>query len=562
MNVRKTFQILLGGVVALTGASLFLPSTGFAQLDVFEQRRTPPPGRRGFSFGGSGFKVGGRAGRREVRQGAIFYSKGNYAAASLKFYRVVRLNPGSRMRLIAEFQLAKCLYRMKLYQPAMHFFTSVIQGGRKHPHFRDAVVFLAELGARIKNISFLGKMRQFQPADLPRKYRNQLFYMLGKFYYSASHLSKAKRITIALRLLRQVRPSEPKYYARAQFIIGASLDAAGKPNLAARFFRMAGKSALRIKDKKLRQKVVELAIMALARIHFGAKHFRGAIRYYKAIHRSSPRWLNALFEMAYSHLHRGRYGHSLGLLHTLDSPYFRNEYYPEAGILRALSFFGRCRYKEVKKIVKRYNQRYNPLIRAISDFLRRNPTPRRTFGELLRLRNQEAVQGLDNDQSGVMFQRLLKLTFQDKVIVHNFTYIKELDREIGMLAQMPSVWRSSRLAGAVKKGLSKERITYVMKAGSRARRRFQDAKSELQGFVSQALKIQYETFGAEKRLLQTSVRQRGGFTMRRRNRAKRKRNLIKVSTHEDFVFWPFQGEYWVDELGYYRYRLKGECRKP
>lgn len=564
MHLKLAFRVLFGTAIAFSGWGMLQPNVCSAQLDVFENNnnRKPPPRRGGMSFGGSGFSVGGTGGRREVRQGSIFYSQGNYAAASLKFYRVVKKYSGSRLRLVAEFQLAKCLYRLKLYQPAMRFFTQVVQGGRQHPHFRDAVVFLAEIGAQIKNYSFLSKMSGFSPADLPRKYRNQLFYMLGRYYFSAPNLSPAKRLPISLRLLAKVRTNEPKYYARAQYIMGAIYDAAKNPNQASVYFRRAGRSALRIKDKKIRQNVVELAILGLARIHYGAKHFRGAIRYYKAIHRSSPRWLDSLFEMAYSYLRRGKYGHSLGILHTLDSPYFRNQYYPEAGILKALSFFGRCRYARTKKIIKTYQRRYKPLVQAISSFLRANPTPRRIFGALLRLRNQEATQGLDNDESGQMFQRILNLSFQDKTIKRYFVYIKELDRELGMLGSFPTVWQSSRLARSIKSNLSSERIKYVVRAGTRARSRFQGAKSEVQEFISQALKILYETYRAEKTLMNRSIQQRGGFKMRRRGTSRRKRNLITVSTHEDYIFWPFQGEYWVDELGYYRYRIRGECRKP
>ncbi|MFL5275770.1 MAG: hypothetical protein ACJ79T_04790, partial [Myxococcales bacterium] len=31
---------------------------------------------------------------------------------------------------------------------------------------------------------------------------------------------------------------------------------------------------------------------------------------------------------------------------------------------------------------------------------------------------------------------------------------------------------------------------------------------------------------------------------------------------EDEVLWPFEGEYWRDELGSYRYQLGEKCAKP
>ena len=31
------------------------------------------------------------------------------------------------------------------------------------------------------------------------------------------------------------------------------------------------------------------------------------------------------------------------------------------------------------------------------------------------------------------------------------------------------------------------------------------------------------------------------------------------ATDDEHVYWPFTGEYWRDELGYYLYTIKSEC---
>ena len=48
-------------------------------------------------------------------------------------------------------------------------------------------------------------------------------------------------------------------------------------------------------------------------------------------------------------------------------------------------------------------------------------------------------------------------------------------------------------------------------------------------------------------------------------RAKRARPVTSRSTDiradDEHVIWPFVGEYWRDELGYYRVKIRNKCQK-
>ena len=78
--------------------------------------------------------------------------------------------------------------------------------------------------------------------------------------------------------------------------------------------------------------------------------------------------------------------------------------------------------------------------------------------------------------------------------------------------------------------------------------RTQPGRGELLG---QSLRLSYEIAGREKELAANAD---GAAT---------------VSTHKDPArvaddeeIWPFQGEYWRDELGSYQYQLGRRCKKP
>ena len=87
--------------------------------------------------------------------------------------------------------------------------------------------------------------------------------------------------------------------------------------------------------------------MQLARIHYGARQNRYALYYYGKIERGKPDWLEALFESSWADYRIGQYEQALGNLITLSSPFFRDEYFPEALILKAVIYYENCRYARV-----------------------------------------------------------------------------------------------------------------------------------------------------------------------------------------------------------------------
>jgi hypothetical protein len=39
-----------------------------------------------------------------------------------------------------------------------------------------------------------------------------------------------------------------------------------------------------------------------------------------------------------------------------------------------------------------------------------------------------------------------------------------------------------------------------------------------------------------------------------------KSSAIDFATSTEFIYWPFNGEFWSDELGYYHYTEQGSCK--
>ena len=63
-------------------------------------------------------------------------------------------------------------------------------------------------------------------------------------------------------------------------------------------------------------------------------------------------WLDALFEESWAYFMASDYPHALGNIHTIESPYFPNSFYPEAQFLKAIIYFTNCQYENAKIIEK------------------------------------------------------------------------------------------------------------------------------------------------------------------------------------------------------------------
>ena len=73
------------------------------------------------------------------------------------------------------------------------------------------------------------------------------------------------------------------------------------------------------------------------------------------------RWLEGLWEASYAHYRIGDYEKTLGNLLTLQSPYFRDEYFPESYVLKAIVYYENCRYPEARQVLEQFSSLYDPV---------------------------------------------------------------------------------------------------------------------------------------------------------------------------------------------------------
>ena len=94
------------------------------------------------------------------------------------------------------------------------------------------------------------------------------------------------------------------------------------------------------------------------------------------------------------------------------------------------------------------------------------------------------------------------------------------------------------------------------KSGKLIMREMEDQDDKLDNLFAQAKTIRFEITLGEKEALEKSI-----SSGQRETSLEGHGNESKIIVPDDHYYWPFEGEYWKDEIGYYRFAVTGECIK-
>jgi hypothetical protein len=151
-------------------------------------------------------------------------------------------------------------------------------------------------------------------------------------------------------------------------------------------------------------------------------------------------------------------------------------------------------------------------------------------------------------------ERSARAVLSDRSLVRRFDAIRELDRELTQHEKADASWKSPAIANNIYSQIGVTRALAVNEIGGIARKRVERLVNELRQLITRVIKIEYEILQGEKSQLEEEVK-----TEQQKIEAARVKDISNVRIDDEHEFWPFTGEYWRDELGYYRYKLLNKC---
>jgi hypothetical protein len=261
----------------------------------------------------------------------------------------------------------------------------------------------------------------------------------------------------------------------------------------------------------------------------------------------SPDWGASLFEASWAYFMVDGDSKALGNIHSVISPYFETEFYPEAYILKAVIYFNRCNYDRSAEAIAEFNAVYPDLRKEVETILSKFPDNAQFYDYILKIKSGEAglSERAEHAASGAL---------ADRSLLKNIEWVNELDRELKAIDKADPAWKSTAVAGNILQDLTLQKSLAANDAGQLARNRLQRLASEIQDLTKQAIKIEYETLNGLKGAITASATADQASTIN--PNSKNFNNIVIDDEHQQ---WPFKGEYWKDELGYYRFKVANKC---
>ncbi|WP_242395888.1 adventurous gliding motility protein GltC [Anaeromyxobacter oryzisoli] len=468
----------------------------------------------------------------------------------------------------ARYQLGKALVRLGLNHSALATFDQILDQGQASRFYGSAMEWLFYVGKRLRNEQpLVSRVARHARDAFPPGYEDKFHFLLARYEFERGRAlqdagrageaktawDEARRLASLVREQAGATPTpageapavdEGDIYAKARFVDGLILyaegDAQGATNAFKDVVRLTNPKRGRHADPELR----ELSFLQLARIHYESRQNRYAIFYYGKMPWGGESWLEGLWEASYAHYRIGDYEKTLGNLLTLQSPYFKDDYFPESYVLKSIVYYENCRYPEARLVLETFSGIYEPVYEELG---------RITAGDQANTYYYDLISDARRQGSGIT-RKIMNLAFTDQNVRRLAESIREVDDEVDVgLGGLRPQFRETALAKRLAEALAAEKRALVEEAGARARAKLEWERDGLRTLLAQALRIKIEVSRKEREALEGSLAKGSQVEVVRD---------LKYShaVSDEHLYWPYEGEFWRDELGTYSYTLTKGCK--
>ena len=457
-----------------------------------------------------------------------FIQAGNYGPGSEEFYN-------------AKYGMAAALATAHLYQSAAKLLVECLLEGPDRPFFKEAFEQLRALRKEIiYNPPDLEQLTKFSLVNYSQSFQDQFNYVLGEFFYDYGNYQRA------LKHLDAVSESAPDR-AKSLYLTGLVQVRYKMYKSAVESFQKSIEYAER--NNKADPSVTDLAYMALARIAYEAANQDAAIFYYKKVPRESVRSPVVFYELAWSYLMKGDYSRALGAFHALHSPYFKRTFYPELWILEARVYSDLCRYDEAKKALEMFDQQVAYFIEPLKRYINAQKSPDDFFNNFVSSMNGQRVEA--------PLPREISYPILANVEFYNvYRTVRQIEGENAQLQKNQK--RLGNFAAEMLVKLAVLRKDRVFESGVKIQQVLKDLDTSIADAQVHENEIEVDINAAAIEKMTEETRRLVGEGSEEVDQKTKTGSKLAI-IGDDTEVWPFQGEYWADEIPFYRSMLTSQC---
>ncbi len=303
-------------------------------------------------------------------------------------------------------------------------------------------------------------------------------------------------------------------------------------------------------EAETKEDIKNYTYLALARIFYQEKDFKKSIYNYRQVSRNSFLFYDALFEQSWALFMGGYPNHALGALYSVDSPFFKNEFNPEASLLRSISYYWMCHYDNARLALNEFIHKHAEGVEKLEKFLDRKRLNSQTAYTLF----ENLESGISESALGIPRNILETAANKDSMLLYK-EQLSFVDEELSKIKK-DGIYGSRVGDAEAISLLTKWNQSLKNSLGETYLSELKDLRENYDRLNSQAQFLSLELLMSEKEKI-----------LGRELHAASK--ITSVSSLKNIRGWAKQGqswatddknEYWWDEIGFYIYDVKPECQ--
>lgn len=482
---------------------------------------------------------------RDLQDALALAKAGRYQEASQKLFQLSYSPRYRDRRMQIKYILGLTLHQLKLNQVAAFQFIGVVKEGNNR-YIKQSLERLASAADALGDDTLLNyAISRVNVDEFPRAQRDMLHYRIGEY------MMRNKQYDQAAQSFDRVARSH-SLYSQSRYNQALAYAESGKTDRALATFEelIQARSGASVTDKT---KVA--AQMGKARVLYQRKAWDQAAEAYRDIPRDSEFWHDTVFESSWAMLRSGRFRSSLSNFHTLHSAFYEDFYLPESLLLRSIVYLYICKYDEMDKVLTLFSNIYKPVYKQIDKTLDTVNKPDRYFAmmnDMMRMTKEGKTAGrMSTPIPYIVAQKITREADFQNV----FQYIRRLIEEKKRVEKIPGGWQSSSVGQYAKKVLNTRLAKAKQRAGKIVRAHLMTIREELLDLIEQEGFARYEMINGRKESLKKKI---AGKELPEDKQVD-ETNQRDFYIQNGYEYWPFRGEYWLDELGNYHYVGTSSC---
>lgn len=469
-------------------------------------------------------------------KGRALFAKGQFAAAANEFFK----DESSENLLKGRYGLGLSLMRLKLpHLASMPLMTVATQADGKMQ--KKALDNLVKISYMTNDDTLLNySINKLTIEDLEETSRDIYYNRLAQYHHENGRLDEA---LVNVEAALKGNPDNEK----ALHLGGLIYLKKNQPEKAIEYFKYL---ATFWERKAPNDETKGVALANYARALYQARKLAEAEAVYRQIPKDHILYRKVQMELAWTLFREGKIRSALSAIQTLHTPYYENFYDPESFILRSIILIFACQGDEALKAVKSFEKNFHGLDGSLSSWLQRKPDVATVINEIAL--SQRRIKDSESDKKGLLPFFVVRTIMDEQPLSGLLKAKKEINKEQTLFLKTFKSETSGKIHAYAKKAYAAKLRNMDKNIARVFNHKVAVFQNDYRDMEAQVEFLKYEILEEIKRATKAKM-----ITPAKVNEDVKRSFFVQ----NGYRYWPFNGEYWIDEIGNYQYLGVNRCEE-